>query len=45
LNELADEQARSRVYGGIHYCFDQTTIFGNCTLLADYTFDNHMRRR
>jgi hypothetical protein len=45
FRELADEQARSRVYGGIHYWFDQTASLGNCTLLADYTFDNYMRRR
>jgi hypothetical protein len=45
LRELADEQARSRVYGGIHYWFDQTASFGNCIPLADYAFDNYMRRR
>ncbi len=45
FRELADEQARSRVYGGIHYWFDQTASFGNCIPLADYAFDNYMRRR
>lgn len=45
LRELADEQARSRVYGGIHFEFDQLASFGQCIPLADYAFDNYMRRR
>jgi hypothetical protein len=45
FRELADEQARSRVYGGIHFDFDQTASFGVCVPLADYAFDNFMRPR
>ena len=45
FRELANEQARSRVYGGIHYEFDQQASFGVCIPLADYAFDNYLRRR
>ena len=45
FRELANEQARSRVYGGIHFEFDQLASFGACTSVADYAFDNYMRRR
>ena len=45
FRELANEQARSRVYGGIHFEFDQTASFGVCIPLADYAFDNYLRRR
>lgn len=45
FRELANEQARSRVYGGIHFEFDQAASFGQCIPLADYTVDNFLRRR
>ena len=45
FRELANEQARSRVYGGIHFEFDQLASFGQCIPLADYAFENYMRRR
>ena len=45
FRELANEQARSRVYGGIHFDFDQTASFGVCVPLADYAFDNFLRPR
>ena len=45
FRELANEQSRSRVYGGIHFEFDQLASFGQCIPLADYAFDNYMRRR
>ena len=45
FREMANEQARSRVYGGIHFEFDQQASFGVCIPLADYAFDNYMRRR
>jgi hypothetical protein len=44
LRQLADEAAMSRVYGGIHYRFDTTSSFGACQPLADYIFDNSLRR-
>lgn len=45
FRQLADEAARSRVYGGIHFNFDTTSSFGVCTNLGDYVFDNTLRRR
>lgn len=43
--ELGEEQARSRVYGGIHFQFDTTASFGVCPAVADYAFENHLRPR
>jgi hypothetical protein len=45
FRELADEGARSRVLGGIHFTFDTLASFGVCTDLADYVFENSLRRR
>jgi hypothetical protein len=45
FRQLADEAAKSRVYGGIHFNFDTTSSFGVCTNLGDYVFDNTLRRR
>ncbi len=45
FRQLADEAANSRIYGGIHYRFDTLASFGVCTPLADYVFDNYLRRR
>jgi hypothetical protein len=44
LRQLADEAARSRIYGGIHFTFDTTSSFGVCVPLADYVFENTLRR-
>ena len=43
--QLADQQARSRVYGGIHFNFELTTSQESCVQVADYIFDNYMRAR
>jgi len=45
FRELADEQAKSRIYGGIHFWFDQEASFGQCIPLTDYAFENVMRPR
>jgi hypothetical protein len=45
FRQLADEAARSRVYGGIHYNFDTTSSYGVCVPLGEYIFDNAFRRR
>jgi hypothetical protein len=45
FRQLADEAAKSRVYGGIHFNFDTTSSFGVCVPLGDYIFDNTFRRR
>ncbi len=41
---LADEEARSRVYGGIHYQFDSDAGKYIGTRVADYVFAHYMRR-
>ena len=45
LRQLADESARSRILGGIHYTFDTLSSFGVCTPLAEYVVRNYARRR
>ena len=43
FSELAEQQARSRVYGGIHFNFELTTSQESCTKVADYVVDNYVR--
>ena len=45
FRQLADEAAKSRVYGGIHFQFDTTSSFGVCIPLGDYVFENTFRLR
>ena len=45
FRQLAEEAARSRVYGGIHFNFDTTSSFGVCEPLGDYIFENSFRRQ
>ena len=45
LSQLADEQARSRVYGGIHYQFDSDASRQMGTSIGDYIFANYMTPR
>jgi hypothetical protein len=45
FRQLADEEESSRVYGGIHFKFDQLASFGVCIPLADYAVANYLRRR
>jgi hypothetical protein len=40
FRQLADEEAISRIYGGIHFSFDHTASFGACTNVANYVFSN-----
>jgi hypothetical protein len=42
FRQAADEEARSRIYAGIHYTFDHTASFGSCTNVANYTFSNYL---
>ena len=42
--QLAEEQARSRVYGGIHYQFDSDASRQIGTRVGDYLVANFMRR-
>ena len=45
FSQLAEEAAKSRVYGGIHFNFDTTSSFGTCSRLGEYIFDNTFRPR
>ena len=42
---LANEEAKSRIWGGIHFEFESLASQGVCTQLADYAADNVLRRR
>jgi hypothetical protein len=43
FSELAEQQARSRVYGGIHFNFELTASQESCVKVADYVVDNFAR--
>jgi hypothetical protein len=43
--QLAEDQARSRIYAGIHFTFELTASQESCALVADYVFENYMRPR
>jgi hypothetical protein len=45
FSQLAEEAAKSRVYGGIHFNFDTTSSFGTCNPLGQYVYENTFRRR
>jgi hypothetical protein len=45
FSELAEQQARSRVYGGIHFNFELTASRESCTKVADYVVDHYVRPR
>lgn len=45
FSQLADDQARSRVYAGIHFTFELTASDVSCRKVADYLFGNYMRPR
>ena len=44
LWKLGDDEANSRIWGGIHFRFDKDASQVSCTQVADYIFDNYMRR-
>lgn len=44
FSQLAEEAAKSRVYGGIHFDFDTTSSFGMCAALGEYIYVNTFRR-
>jgi hypothetical protein len=44
FRQLADEEAKSRIWGGIHFQFESLASNGACTLVADYVVDNTLRR-
>jgi hypothetical protein len=45
FSQLATDQARSRVYAGIHFNFELTASAESCTKVADYVFEHYMRPR
>jgi hypothetical protein len=44
LWKLGEDEANSRIWGGIHFRFDIDASQVSCTQVADYIFDNYMRR-
>ncbi len=45
FSQLAADQARSRVYAGIHFTFELTASAESCRNVADYVFEHYMRPR
>lgn len=45
FRQLANEEAKSRIWGGIHFEFESLASMGACTLLADYVVDNTLRKK
>jgi hypothetical protein len=43
--QLADQQARSRIHGGIHYQFDSDASQAACVKVAEFTDAYYMTRR
>lgn len=43
FSELAEQQARSRVYGGIHFDFELRASQESCTKVADWVADHYMK--
>jgi hypothetical protein len=43
FRQLADEQAISRIYAGIHFKFDHDASFGACGALGEYVYENALR--
>jgi hypothetical protein len=44
FRHLANEEADSRIWGGIHFRFESLVSQGTCSELANYIADNHLRR-
>jgi hypothetical protein len=44
LWKLGDDEANSRIWGGIHFRFDIDGSQVSCTQVADYLYENRMRR-
>ena len=44
FTQLADEEAKSRIWGGIHFQFESLASYGACALVADYVVDNTLRK-
>jgi hypothetical protein len=44
LWKFGDDEANSRIWGGIHFRFDIDASQVSCVQVADYIFDNYMQR-
>jgi hypothetical protein len=42
FRQMAEDQGRSRVYGGIHFTFELKASQERCPKVADYAFENYM---
>jgi hypothetical protein len=40
--QLADEEARSRIFGGIHFQFDSDASQSSCVKVSEYAFSHFM---
>jgi len=38
-------EARSRILGGLHFTFENLASIGVCNPVADYGFNNYLRKR
>ena len=45
FRELADQEAYSRIWGGIHFLFETLSSLGAVLALGDYAVDNVLRKR
>lgn len=45
FHQLADEEGMSRIWGGIHFMFENQASVGACSRLGDYAADNVLRAR
>ncbi len=45
FRELSDQEAYSRIWGGIHFEFETLSSIGQCSRLGDYGVDNVLRKR
>jgi len=45
FSDLANQQARSRIYGGIHYQFDSDASQFVCPKVSEYTYSHFMLQR
>ena len=43
FRQAGDEEERARVYGGLHFTFDNLASMGACTNVANYVYDNYLR--
>lgn len=45
FRQLADEEAYSRIWGGLHFLSETLSSLGACPLVGDYAADNLLRRQ